>query len=357
MNNNRILMVGTSTSTMGGISTVVNAYITSGLFERYQVKYISTHCDGGFFKKILILLKSYPVFLFFLVFGKYSLVHFHVSSRASFWRKSIFILTAKILSKHIIFHLHGSEFREFIDEELGAFRRKIAVWIINRSDLVLVLSYSWREWMIRYAHKPDVIILENSIAPIHLPAEVTRVHNQLLFLGRIGQRKGFWDLLCVLKKLKEKGCIFNLKVGGDGELNHAKKLVKKYDLEDRVEFVGWVRGNEKRELLASSSIYLLPSYNEGMPMSILEALASGLPTVSTTVGGIPHQITDGVEGYLVSPGDLNQLEEKLALLLNSDNIVSKFSENACMKFNSNFSTKISLPKLEKIYSSLINDIA
>lgn len=345
-------MVGTSPETMGGISTVVTAYMNAGLFQRCNIEYISTHCDGSGFKKLKTAFLGFVKFLGKLCFNKIKIVHIHVSSRASFWRKSLFIVIANLFGKKIIFHLHGSEFREFFDDELSDSRRSLATKIIDMASVVIVLSESWKAWMSTHIDVNKVTVLENSINSIQLPTSDAASENQLLFLGRIGKRKGFWDLLSALQKIKEKGIEFTLIAGGDGETEKAKALVEELDLGQHVKFVGWINGKEKLGLLASSSVFVLPSYNEGMPMSVLEALASGLPIISTTIGGIPHQVTNEVEGFLLTPGDVKGLEDRLETLLTSPQLRSDFSKKALEKFDTCFSTNVVLPKLERIYDEL-----
>ncbi len=348
----KILMVGTSFETMGGIATVVNAYREDGLFERYHINYITTHCDGTALKKLFFAISALLSFSVLVMRPKIKVVHIHVASHSSFWRKVPFILYAKLWKKKVIFHLHGADFKIFFDEKLSPRRRKFASYVINQSDIVLALSQTWGEWLRGVAIKPQVVVLVNSIVPIDFPKNIEKKSSQLLFLGRVGERKGFWDLLQALRNVKAKGLGFRLLVGGDGELDKARQLTIDYGLETSIEFVGWVTSEQKLKLLASSSLYLLPSHHEGMPMSILEALAAGLPIVTTNVGGIPEQVADGVEGYVIEPGDIDLLADKICCLLGSADLREMMSKRARVKFNSCFSTIIVLPKLEEIYDSL-----
>jgi hypothetical protein len=113
MNNKKILMIGTAFETMGGISTVINAYRKAGLFELNTIKYLTTHKDGSKTKKLYTAFSAYFIFCFLLFFCRYDILHIHVSSRASFWRKSPFIVFGRLFRSKIIFHLHGSEFKFF----------------------------------------------------------------------------------------------------------------------------------------------------------------------------------------------------------------------------------------------------
>ncbi|MFT6044231.1 MAG: glycosyltransferase involved in cell wall biosynthesis [Porticoccaceae bacterium] len=347
-----VLMIGTAFETMGGISTVVNTYRENGLFERCNVTYVSTHCDGSKIKKIVNAMLAFFKCVYLLLFRSVDVVHIHLSSRASFWRKAVFILLCRLFSKPLIVHLHGSEFREFFDQELGGKLRKVAVWIFSTADVIVTLSLEWEKWVKATVDGPRVLTIQNSINPLYAEGGSERNSNQLLFLGRIGTRKGAYDLIRALKDVKEHYPKVRLLMGGDGEIDQAKSLVKELSLEDNVEFIGWVKGGHKNKLLFESSMFILPSYNEGMPMSILEALAAGLPVISTTIGGIPEQVTDGVEGFLIEPGDVEMLSERIQTLLGSSDLRAQMSSAARKKFNSSFSADKLLPQLENLYAQL-----
>ena len=94
-----------------------------------------------------------------------------------------------------------------------------------------------------------------------------------------------------------------------------KKLIDEKGISDNVEFPGWVRGDTKDKLLRKADVFFLPSYNEGMPMSVLDAMGYGLPVVSTNVGGIPKIVHDGENGYCCDPGDVNRFAKGITEIL------------------------------------------
>jgi len=346
------LMIGTSPDTKGGISTVVKAYQDAGFLQKQNIIYITTHQDGTKSKKLYTALTSYYKYFVTLFCYDVNILHIHIASRASFWRKSLFIMIGRLFNKRIIFHLHGGEFKLFIENELHGLRKWFALKIINMADVIITLSESWEQWVLKTVNKPKVICIHNSIYPIPINKSMKRKSAQLLFLGKICAAKGALDLIQALTSTKLKNINLRLVMGGDGDIDNAKQLVKKYQLEDKVEFIGWISGEQKDQLLQESSILILPSYNEGMPMSILEALSAGLPIISTTVGGIPQQVTNGVEGYLITPGDISLLSERIYQLLTDIKKQQEMS-NACIKkFNTYFSIFSAIPKLENIYQEI-----
>ena len=147
-----------------------------------------------------------------------------------------------------------------------------------------------------------VEVLEN---PVILPDMFRTGDSEkitILYSGRIGQRKGAFDLIEAWRKIglknKERA---ELIIIGDGKIEEARKMVDEYGLEESCKVLGWVSEEEKNTILASSKIFILPSFNEGLPMSLLEAMSYALAPIITPVGGIPNIIEEGVNGSFVTP--------------------------------------------------------
>ena len=136
----------------------------------------------------------------------------------------------------------------------------------------------------------------------------------------ITAQKGIYDLLDVIKEirhdLKDKFC---LHIGGNGETERLQKLIDENDLSDLVRFEGWVSGEKKKELLSLADAYILPSYIEGLPISILEAMSYGLPILSTPVGGIP-EVVDETNGILFTPGDKKEMADAIKSMVGNPQI-------------------------------------
>jgi glycosyltransferase involved in cell wall biosynthesis len=343
-------MIGTSTETQGGIASVVNAYRAGGLFDRIPVSYLSTHSDGSFLRKAYLALLAFVQYFGWLVFKPGFVLHAHVSSRASFWRKSFFIMPTLWAGNDVIFHLHGSEFMRFYLDECSAFRQKLVRHVMNRCTRIIVLSESWRLNIARITNNAQVTVLMNpAVPPGERRAVRPRRNDTLLFLGRLGHRKGIFVLLEALAAVRSQFRHVVLLCGGDGELDRVRAEMARLDLNDNVTLLGWVKGAAKEELLESSTVYVLPSFDEGVPMSILEAMAWGLPVIATPVGGIPEVVTDGREGMLVAPGDAGALGRAICRLLADAELRAQMSRNGRLRFQTDFSIQSVLDKLESIY--------
>lgn len=140
-------------------------------------------------------------------------------------------------------------------------------------------------------------------------------------------------------------------LAGDGEIENVKKVIKENGLNKNIKLMGWVDLDKKIELLKKVSTVILPSYNEGLPMSLLEGMAAGKAIISTNVGAIPELISD-LNGILFSPKDIIALEK--ALIKCSTNIATleEMSQNNMDKIEHNFSIKNMHEKLADIYKKL-----
>ncbi|HQR51704.1 MAG TPA: glycosyltransferase family 4 protein [Burkholderiales bacterium] len=349
--NPRIVMLGTSLDTRGGISSVVSVYEQYGLFERFGIRYIATHCDGSGVRKLRCALGAMAAYLPALV-RRPALVHIHVASRASFWRKSPFFLLAFLFRVPAILHLHGAEFAIFYAKECGPLRKRFVSFVFDHCAKVIVLSGAWKAWAVGICANPNVVAIYNPVLTPGGSSPTARVPGTILFLGRLGHRKGSYDLLEAAARIVARRPDLRLLLGGDGQLEGIRARAAELGISDSVELLGWVRGEDKDRLLATAALYVLPSYNEGLPVSVLEAMAAGLPIVTTPVGGIPEAITDGVEGFLVAPGDINALTDRLERLLCDTQLARRMGEAARHRVDAAFSAGAVLPQIEALYMEM-----
>lgn len=346
-----LIMLGTAFETRGGVAAVVNAYRAQGLFERWPIDYVPTHCDGSAARKLLTAVKALLRVVLLLAKSRRVVMHVHCASHASFWRKCVFMAIGMLAKCPVIFHLHGGGFARFYEMECGAARRGIIRFFLDRAACVIVLSERWRAWITRITENPRVVCIANP-APALEERPASQRKNMVLFLGRLERSKGIFDLLDAVCALRAQIPDIKLVCAGEGDIDSAARYAERLGIGDAVGLTGWIGTAEKQSLMNRAALLVVPSYAEGLPMSLLEAMAAGLPVVATEVGGIPDVVTDGVNGFLFKPGDIATLERLLRRLMHDPRLRMRIATAARETVRLRFSADRVLARLDEIYAGL-----
>ena len=347
----RVVMVGTSFGTKGGIASVLDGYRRAGLFERWPVDFIATHRDGNALEKLLRAVDAIVVFFAALCTYPKAVLHVHGASRASFWRKSGFMALALLARWPIVYHLHGGGFARFYEQECGRFGRAVVRFFLDRAACIVVVSERWNAWMRGVTRNPRVVTIANTVALPSLPS-AARESALVAFTGRCSEEKGVYDLLQATLGLRRAIPRLRLELAGDGDLDELERSIASMGLADRVRVHGWIDRRRRDELLARAAIFVLPSHAEGLPMSLLEAMAAGCAVVASRVGGIPDVVSDGDNGLLVEPGDTEALAAAIARLAADPALAQRLGERARATIAARFTPEPALQRLGQIYSSL-----
>jgi glycosyltransferase involved in cell wall biosynthesis len=139
---------------------------------------------------------------------------------------------------------------------------------------------------------------------------------------------------------------------GEGERDAALRHAERLGIADAVRFTAWVGPSGKRALLETASVLALPSYEEAMPLGLLEAMAAGVPVVATPVGGIPEILVDGASGFLVAPGDTATLQRLLRKLLLDRQLAARLGAAARESVRLRCAPQRTLASLGQLYSEL-----
>lgn len=350
------LMIGTDYTGQGGIATVVSIYQDEGLLSKHNFRYVPSHSsrDKTKLQALARHLKCLLTIIFYKLRFNIGIIHLHMASRGSYTRKAQIIRLGKYLGARIIIHLHGAEFKTFYEGECSSSKQKHIRDTFNMADKVIVLSSQWLCWINTIIDDTSkATLIHNTVPKVNVKAIHSDTTN-ILFLGRLSRRKGTGDLIRAFAQIANQFPESCLLLGGDGDINTYKSMTDELCITEQVLFLGWVSGQEKFDWMAKSSIYVLPSYNEGFPMGILEAMSAKIPVISSNAGGIPDAITNNKEGLLIQAGDIEALAAALKNMLISHDLRRKISQQAYAKYCNNFSPIVILPKLEKIYEELLS---
>ena len=356
----RVLMVGPAFGGRGGIASVVDVLRADGLFEREGIVYVATHADGGRLDKLGAALDG--LWRVGLACGgreRPAIVHVHSGSRASFLRKSLVLWLARRGGAHTIFHLHGGGFRRYAQEEAGPLLRRWIRHTLEASSRVIALSPGWAAMVRECAPRARVEVLPN---PVRLglasPTAPGRAEaGRILFLGRIAPAKGVDELLEACAGLAPHHPALRLVLGGTGELEWVQRRAAELGIAGRVETPGWLDDDARAAQLARAWLFCLPSHAEGLPMSMLEAMAAGVPVVATTVGGIPEAVGDGVEGLLAPPRDAAALALAIGRLLDDGGLRARLACAARGAVERHYATGVVCGRLAALYGQLLDERA
>lgn len=286
--------------------------------------------------------------------GRIGLLHVHMSERASVIRKGLVVHLGAQLGIPVVLHLHGAEFAEYCQSlpprELRMVRR-----MMERADAVVALGAYWREFVVHDLgiDPARAVILHNCVpGPAKAPVREGKGPCRLLFLGVLNERKGVPVLLDALASPLLAKANWHIRFAGNGDIERTKAEAASRGLGGKTEFLGWVDEERSRQLLAESDVLVLPSRNEGLPMAILEAMANGLPVVSTPVGAIADAVIHGETGLLTNPGDDAALARALSILVEDPALRARMGAAGRERWFENFDQSSFNHRLENLFRTL-----
>jgi glycosyltransferase involved in cell wall biosynthesis len=273
-------------------------------------------------------------------------------------RDLFFIIVSWWLGRKIILQIHSEiDFNKY---------PKIIKWIAKHvfplSNKILVFSKNDMKNIEMLAPKEKIEILPNAIKVDDFASKDKSFKKDLsipehgeviLFLSRLIKEKGVYDLIeSITTVVKEYKNVYFLIAGEGPERNRMEMICKEKGIEKDVRFTGHIYNKNLLKAFSCADIFVLPTYSEAMPMVILEALAAGLPIISTPIGAIPDIIKDGINGFLIEPNSPKQLAEKILLLLHNEEIKKRIGKANSQLAKEEYDVKVILNKLEQLYLSI-----
>lgn len=343
----KVLMIGPDRSVHGGISGVVNNYYDAGLDRLIDLCYIGTMVEGSKGKKLVQAVRAY--FRFLCKLSHYEIVHVNMASDSSYYRKSVFIRTAKACRRKVVIHQHGGDFQSFYEKELSDRGRRSVKKVLSMGDAFLVLGTAWKDFFGTIIDRERITVLPNAI---RIPEGMAKQYgtHRILFLGRMCRAKGIGELLSVMPKLRGLYPDVRLYLAGIWEEQDLQDAAMA--LGESVVDLGWISGAEKQRYLQECDIFVMPSYFEGQPVSVLEAMANRCGIVASRTGGIPDLILEGETGLLAEPGDEEGLAQGLLRLLGDAGLCRMLGENACSKVRAEFAIENNIKQLLSVYEEI-----
>lgn len=225
----------------------------------------------------------------------------------------------------------------------------------RRAAFVACISWFCRSQAAIFAPPDDLDRLHIVHCGVYPEAHAARVHqgtgNQLLFVGRLAEVKGVSVLLEALAEVRKTHPEVHLTVIGDGpERPRFEALARQHGLEQAVTFAGYRSQAEVAAQLAATDVFVLPSYAEGVPVTLMEALAAAVPVVATQVGGVSELVDDGVNGFIVHPGDPAPLADRLIRLIGDAGLRQRLGDAGRATVAAEFSNATEAARLQLLFS-------
>jgi glycosyltransferase involved in cell wall biosynthesis len=318
----KIVLFSPSLDAVTGVSTHARILFASDLAREYELLHFQVGSEGRRENAVQKLMRfAFSPFLLGLLLMRTGAEAVHLNASLDpkgYWRDLVYSTVARVLGRRIVNQIHGGAMPQ------DFFRgNALLTWILRRflvsSDVVTVLSSGELAAYRAFDERINVHLVPNAIDPAGL-ADQPRFYNhdqplRLAYVGRLLRTKGLFDLVQALGQLKRLGREFRVCVAGEGQ--DQEELIaasERAGLRDRVQFLGNVFAADKFRLLLESDVFVLPSYMEGLPYSLLEAMAAGCVPITTPLAAIPDVIRDGEQGIFVPANDPNALASAVAAL-------------------------------------------
>lgn len=348
----RVLMVGVAPERVGGMWSVAEAYINSKQYNQaVSLDYLAVSTNGGIFKRLCFTAKGIGKAFFLMVFRPYDIIHVHMAERGSVFRKGLIIGIARICKRKIVIHMHAGPFMSFYGKQRPIVKNIIRK-ILLCSDKVLVLGEYWKKELKLLIPEDRIEVVYNGV---NIPESnrYCRQARNIVFMSVFKREKGILDLLEAIKLIDNiLAPDIIVQLCGYDEKGEIQERIKQLNLTKRIQYVGWVTEMAKEQIYRGAMLSVLPSYFEGLSISILEAMANGIPVITTNISTMPEVIGNNM--YLVEPGDIRTLSEKILELCIYEDRRIKLSQSEYKRARGNFSMEQNIEKVLEIYENLLN---
>lgn len=353
-----VLVTVPKLSRPGGVSSLFNILKLDSLD---RVSYFEIHGSSGRGKVVRIFDLIFVYIRFCLKLPKFKIVHVNPSlDLKSFYRDAIFIFLAKLFSRGVLVYWHGWDDRLAREVSLDKRKYKLFSKTYRRADKHVVLGSCFANQLKQLGVTSDIIVESNAASDEYLkemilsPKEVPSPNEPVtvLFIARIEKAKGIFIAIDAVSQLSSKYNIKLMIAGGGSALSEVKAYLEEKKL-NNIELVGYLNGFAKHSAFLKADLLLFPTFhNEGMPISIIEAMLYGIPIVTRPVGGIPDWVENEKNGLLTNSLDPAQFSYLVQTLVQNPTRFSNMSNNNLTKAKTLFTPKAVTMRLLGYYDSI-----
>ena len=311
-------------------------------------------------KYIMIQFIKIIFFIIFLKKNKIEIVHLNPSFIWGALLRDIFILNiSKMSGCHVLFYIRGWRWQFYYRIKKNSLFKKFFINNLKKADKILVLSKDFKQALVELGIDENIINITSTMveSSLYFPKNKTfEKPYKILFCGYMVKYKGPYELLDAIPEMLKYETNLNFIFMGDGpELENLKNKSRELGIEKNVCFTGDKSGEEKYNIFKSSHIFVLPSYTEGFPNVVLEAMATGLPIIATSVGGVKDVIQNGKNGFFIesNPPHPEDISNKILKMLNDPNMMVQISKLNINEALNKYDVKVVTKEILKTYISII----
>ena len=359
----RVLMIGPLPPPLGGVQLVVGLQLRSSLAREFELHVVDTSkrqlrwaVENPTWKTPLYFVRDLSRLIRALVRLRPDAALVHAASSLSFLRDWVFMVAARLAGAKVICHYHGTLHARFPSGETRS-GRAIGRLLMSAAHRVIVLGPTYRRAM-GEAWKRDDLAWAPNMADVPLfrsmaadtPAPwLARGSRAVLFVGRLSAPKGIYDLFDAIPRVIERHPEARFVLVGVAESEAMEPVIRaeaeRRGIAPRVTFLGCLEGHAKAAAFVTSQMIVVPSWTEGFPLVIPEAMAAGLPVIATGVGAIPDFVTDGEDGFLIAPRDPRALADRICRLLEDEGLRRRISERVRERAPREFAIEVGCGKV------------
>jgi glycosyltransferase involved in cell wall biosynthesis len=365
------MLVGLFPPAQGGVTTFLLNLVNSYLAESYRFEPFSitrppkknvvdnwgyaAFFRGGAVRMALgLLVTAWHLITFpFAVRARgVDIVQVQASDYQQFWEAVLYVMLARWLHRPVLMRLGGA-FDIFYEASPAWMKQRIRA-AVSRPDLLIVQSEYWRDLLARVGRADRVVILNNFVleAPIgKRRREVSNAPRCLFIAGSEARRKGLYVLIDALRLLRERGVAVSVLAVAVPEV--AAQRIRSEGLQSLVELRGYLKHEEVLAEMRRTEIFLLPSFGEGFPNSLLEAMAQGMAAIATPVGSVREIVGAGDGAIVVAAGDPAALASAIGRLVEQPELCARMGAHNQEVVRSRFTPHAVLPALDAAYRQLL----
>lgn len=356
-----VLVLGPPLWAPSGVSSHLSSLFASPLAKEFTLVHFRVGNEGrteGIAGRLLWLLVS-PFALAIAIRTRCAaIVHLNTSlNLRAFWRDLAYLIVAKLCGARVLYQVHGGALPQEFFRGSRILTRLLRGALLL-ADAVVVLAQAELRAYRSFIPAQQVVAVPNGIdwSPyrelLHARSDA-QAPLLLVYVGRLAKEKGLYELLQAVKCARTLGAKPRLTIAGSGpEDRQLRQYATDLGLTDDVAFVGPVIGEDKARLLGRADVFVLASYNEGLPYALLEGMAAGAPVLTTSVGAIPDVVVEGVHGLLVPPRNAVAIARAIVTLASDRELLARMGAECRARIVRGYSTERLARDFCRLYAEL-----